>query len=100
MDVFAIVILVAIFVEAIVQVFKGFVPEGAAVPAWLWPVVSMALGVVLCLAGKVDALSAVGLTINVPVVGQVLTGCLVSRGSNFVHDLWRRINDGPETDGK
>jgi hypothetical protein len=92
MEVWALVLLFGILVEAIIQVAKGWVPETASVPGWLWPVVSAALGVAMCATAGVDALSALGVEISMPFIGRAVTGLLVSRGSNFLHDLWDRIN--------
>lgn len=89
------VLLVALVVEAVVEVLKYCLPknekEGLNIPVWTWPLVSIALGVALCLLGGVDMLSEAGLWLSVPYVGQVLTGVLVSRGSNFIHELWKKI---------
>jgi len=98
MEAWALVFLFAILVEAIVQTFKAGVPEETKVPAWLWPAVSAVLGVVMCAAGGVDALSALGVEITVPFIGQASTGLLVSRGSNFLYDVWRRIKERPPDD--
>ena len=54
-------------------------------------VVSLAVGVVLALLYQVDILLLVKLEAMHPVVGQVLTGFIISRGSNYVHDLSKRF---------
>lgn len=92
MGVWTLVFLFGVLVEAIVQVAKGWVPENFAVPGWLWPVAAAVLGVAMCVTAGVDALSALGVKIAVPFIGQALTGLLVSRGSNFLHDVWDRLN--------
>ena len=93
MEVWALVFLFGILVEAIIQVIKTGVPDTIITPGWLWPVVSSVIGVAMCVAARVDALMALGVEITVPFVGQTITGLLVSRGSKFLHDLWERIND-------
>lgn len=92
MEAMFMVLLIAVLVEAIVQAIKAGVPEGAAVPAWLWPAVSAGLGVLLCVLAGVDAFAVLGVGLSIPAVGCVLTGVLVSRGASFVHDIWHRIN--------
>lgn len=53
--------------------------------------VSAAVGVVLCLTYRVDALSLLfALSPRWELLGQVLTGLLLGRGANFVHDLYTR----------
>ena len=51
------------------------------------------IGVTMCVTARVDALTALGVEIAVPFIGQAITGVLVSRGSNFLHDLWEKINN-------
>ena len=51
---------------------------------------SAAVGVLLCLAYQVDLLSILGLVSPVPYVGSFLTGLLIGRGANFVHDFASR----------
>ena len=92
MEIWALVLLFGTLIEAIIQVAKGWTPENAEVPNWLWPVVSAGLGIVLCVTAGADALSALGIEITVPFIGQAVTGIFVSRGSNFLHDLWDRVN--------
>ena len=48
------------------------------------------VGVVLCVVYRADLLALVGLASPWPVAGQVLTGLLIGRGSNFVHDFASR----------
>lgn len=91
MELFAAVFAIALIVEALVQVLKAGVPDTINVPAWLWPVCSAALGMLLCVLAKVDALDLLGISLSLPIVGSLLTGLLVSRGASFIHDLWMRI---------
>lgn len=93
MEAIAIVIIIAVIVEAVIQVVKAGVPETVTAPAWVWPVCSAALGIVLCVLAGVDALALLGVELSIPAVGSVLTGILVSRGASFVHDLWGKINE-------
>jgi hypothetical protein len=49
---------------------------------------AMALGVLLALAYRADLLALVGLVSPFsPFVGYVVTGLVIGRGSNFLHDL-------------
>ncbi|MGQ9697166.1 MAG: hypothetical protein ACUVRO_04145 [Armatimonadota bacterium] len=47
----------------------------------------IALGIFLCTAAGVDFFQMVGLPLSVPYAGMVLSGLLVSRGANFLHDF-------------
>ena len=53
--------------------------------------VASVVGVALCLAYNIDALSDLGLGPRLPYVGQVLTGIMLGRGANYVHDFYTRF---------
>lgn len=44
-------------------------------------------GLIVSFATNLDILSIVDIKTSVPYVGIILTGILISRGSNFIHDL-------------
>lgn len=48
---------------------------------------SLILGIVLAFAFQLDLLHSVGLAPDTTVIGTILTGLFVGRGSNFAHDL-------------
>lgn len=45
----------------------------------------------ICIGVNLNILSLLGIETKLPLLGTVLTGILVSRGSNFVHDLFEKI---------
>lgn len=92
MEAIGAVFLLAVAVEALIQVIKGWLPEGVTVVAWVWPVVGAVLGVILCLLANVDLLRVAGVDLKWPPVGLVFTGLLISRGASFVHDIWANVN--------
>lgn len=51
------------------------------------------LGIFLCVAAGVDFFMIVGIPLAIPFAGAVLSGLLVSRGANFLHDLLSAIGD-------
>lgn len=42
---------------------------------------------ILCITTGMDFLYALDIHVNVPYLGLIFTGFLISRGSNFMHDL-------------
>lgn len=48
---------------------------------------ALVVGVGVAVAGGLDVCAAVGIPMGIPFLGSVLTGVLLSRGANFVHDL-------------
>lgn len=87
MDYFSLVFL-AIIVEAIITYCKEFFVKGNLHWEML---ISIAIGVLTAIAYGVDVFSMVGMQSNVPLLGNILTGILVSRGSNYVCDLVKLI---------
>jgi hypothetical protein len=74
----------ALLVEAVWQAAKPAFPP---VPAWADVVVTLGLGVAVCVLAGLDLFAAAGVQLAASYVGQVLSGLLVGRGSNFLHDL-------------
>jgi hypothetical protein len=61
--------------------------------------VAALLGVGLCLAYRLDLLLAAGFQADVPVAGFVLTGVVIGRGSNFLHQFVEQFFPGNEGKG-
>lgn len=78
------VIVLALLTEALWQTGKLVWQEGALNVNALG---AMAVGLLLALMTGADLLTMAGFSEKVPLIGQVCTGLLISRGSNFVHDL-------------
>lgn len=74
----------AILIEALITYYKEFFAGGGS--AWEI-VVSLALGITVAIAYKLDLLSNFNLNSQIPYIGSILTGILLSRGSNYVFDL-------------
>lgn len=53
-----------------------------------WPgYIALALGVAVCVIWQLDLLAELGMVAIIPFAGQVATGILVGRGSNYLHDF-------------
>ncbi len=88
MELFFAILFMAIIVEGIVTYIKTIFVNGV----FQWQIiVSIALGVFASVAYNVDLLSILGLSASIPFVGCVLTGILISRGSNYIFDLVGQI---------
>lgn len=46
-----------------------------------------AVGIVVAVAGNIDIFEYLGAQLSIKFLGPILTGILISRGSNFIHDL-------------
>lgn len=80
------VILLAVVVEAVINIVKLVVKEKQL--DWL-VVLSLAVGIIAACSYRIDILAQFGVEAVQPTVGYVLTGILLSRGSNYMADITR-----------
>ncbi len=85
---FAQLVLIAILVEAIWENLKmTYNSEKFDVNM----IGSLVLSIIVCIITGIDIFPIVGLNINIPIIGSVLTGIIISRGANFVNDLFKKL---------
>lgn len=48
---------------------------------------ALIIGLLICIGAGFDAMVIIGIPLHIPYLGMILTGILVSRGSNFAHDF-------------
>lgn len=85
-------ILLALFIEAIVNVLKPIWDKTAG-KITAAEIVSMGIGVIVAVIAKINFMSGV-VNITEPVLVYlmyVLTGVALGRGPSFVYDLWQKI---------
>lgn len=85
-------LLIALFIEAIVNVLKPLWDKTAG-KITVAEVVSMGVGVVIAVVAQINFLAGV-VNITEPVLLYllyVLTGVALGRGPSFVYDLWQKI---------
>ena len=91
-------IILALFVEAIVQTVKP-VWDKTAGKITVAEIVSMGIGIVIAIVAKINFLAGM-VDVTQPVLLYVLyalTGVALGRGPSFVHDLWAKIKNTIET---
>ena len=88
----ALVIAVAILIEGLVEYGKNIAEMfyGGDKKTAITQLVTIAVGIVLAFAFSADMFIPLGLTVN-HYIGMVLTGIVMSRGSNYVSDLIGKI---------
>ena len=88
-------IVMAVTVEALIEYVKQIAKAlgSGEIKAAATQVVSILLGVLLCLAVGADVYGALGVDFAVPWVGTLLTGIFASRGSNYISDLAKRLQN-------
>lgn len=85
---YAQLIIIAILIEAIWENIKMIWQNGKFSIDKLG---SLILSIVVCILTKADIFPIVGISIVIPIIGSILTGIIVSRGANFLHDLFNKI---------
>lgn len=79
----------AILVEGIVTYFNEFFVSGVA--PWQM-ILSLTLGIVVAISYKFDLPKYLNMESHIPYVGCILTGILISRGSNYIYDTLKALN--------
>lgn len=102
MDIFITLIMLAVLTETIWGRFKEIIPDTC--PDKIRKVVNLIgtsiLGVLIALLTGVDIFELLGYAEKLPILGGILTGLLVGGGSNYVHDLTRKLrNENTAIDG-
>lgn len=90
---YAQLVIVAILIEAIWENLKMIWQNGKFS---IDKIGALVISILICVLAKIDIFPIVNLSISVPVIGSILTGIIVSRGANFVHDLFNKISGDKE----
>lgn len=89
------VVLIALFIEAIVNALKPIWTSGDE-KLTLTEYVSMGMGILLAVTCKINMLAYV-VDITYPMwveyIFYVLTGIAIGRGTNFLYDLWNKLKE-------
>lgn len=88
MEKFFNLILIAFVIEGIVTYVKTWFVDGN----FKWQqLATVAIGILLTVAYNIDLIAVFGVESSIPFLGNVLTGVLASRGSNFLFDFIESI---------
>lgn len=88
MEAFLTLVVLAVLVEAVTEWVDWLVEKGMAYEA----IVALIAGQVLAWGANLDLLAVLNVE-GFYGVGYVLSGIIISRGSNYVHDLLKRIQN-------
>jgi len=89
------VILIALFIEAVVNALKPIWTAGET-KLTVSEYVSMAMGILLAVACKINMLSYIveaTFPVWVEYIFFVMTGIAIGRGTNFLYDLWNKLKE-------
>ena len=82
------ILALAVVIEGVVTYANEWFVKGK--PQWK-QIATVLFGVAIALAYGVDLVAMLGLESTVPFVGSVLSGILLSRGSNYLNDLLQSL---------
>ena len=88
-------ILMAIIVEGLITYVKEMIVDGKL--QWQM-LVSLAIGMLCAVMYGIDLFEMLGMHPLVPYVGCVLTGILLSSGSNYIFDLVKKLQGAGKTE--
>ena len=79
----------AMLIETLITYYKEFFAGGGS----CWEMIaSLVLGVTIAIAYSLDLPSYFNLNSQIPYLGNILTGILLSRGSNYIFDLLGKLS--------
>lgn len=84
------IITIALLVEAIWETLKMVWQEGKIN---INTIGALIVGIGVSILAKIDIFSMQGINLSIPLIGWILTGILMSRGANFIHDLFNKLGD-------
>ena len=84
------IITIALLVEAIWETLKMVWQEGKINVNTIGALI---VGIAVSILAKIDIFAMQGISLSIPLIGWILTGILMSRGANFIHDLFNKLGD-------
>ena len=95
MQTIVLILVLAITVEALIQYSKTIIEmlEKKQYKTFATQLTAILLSVFICFAAGVDLYTLVGVSFTVPWLGMLLTGIVVSRGSNYTSDFIKRLQN-------
>ncbi len=93
LGVFFSAMVLAFIVEAILEYVLGiwWQPLSGRMRKRVIMAVGLAIGISLCLVYRVDLLAELGF--EATIIGQMLTGAIVGRGADYLHNFWKRLRN-------
>ena len=84
------IISLSIIVESVITYFKEFFVYGYFSISMIFSII---LGISISIIYKLDLPECFNLKSTVPYIGNILTGLLISRGSNYIYDVLKIVTD-------
>lgn len=90
LQVWSLIIISAILVESVTNALKPIWDESRRTLS-VSGMVSLTVGMIIALAANLNLFEAFGLEMGWPVLPQLFTGIIISRGANYVYDLLAQV---------
>lgn len=91
MDNFANIFLAGVFIESVLDTLKLLYDSEKRANLNVDKLYALILGIVVAITTNLDFTASFGLDFNVPYLGSVFSGIILSRGGNYIHDLHKKI---------
>jgi hypothetical protein len=79
-------------INLVIEPSNWVAKDGKKIPPAVNYLGCMVFGAVLCLASGADLFVLLGVPLKIGWIGQVGTGIIISRGANFLNDLFGKLN--------
>lgn len=83
------ILIFSVILESIITYFKSFFLNSEF---HLTFILSIIFGIIIAVCYDLDILSKTGIKSKISIIGNILTGILISRGSNFIYELVNNLN--------
>ena len=97
MDGLALVFLLAVVVEKLVEIFKDIVYAIPMFPDKFRPLtlelLSLACGILLAFQTNINAFDLLQVKVSSAIVGIATTGLVIGKGANFAHDFFQSFSN-------
>jgi len=87
LDALTVIVVLALVVEFATEIIKTLF----SLKKGLGKTVAIMLGMILCVSTRTGLLQVFGLDTYYPIIDYLVTGLIISRGSNIIHDLVSRL---------
>ncbi len=88
-DALTTIVVLALVVEFATEIIKNVI----SIRKGLGKALAILMGMILCVSTQTGLLQVFGLDTYYPIIDYLLTGLIISRGSNIIHDLFSRLNE-------
>jgi len=82
------IIILSVIIEFTNEIIKKAIPAVSGVHSQKTAII---IGVMLCIATESGILTLLGVNLRYPLIDYIISGIILSRGSNVIHDLLSRL---------